>query len=56
MELYVQCKNENCKREFVSPIQVEKATFPSSALEECEYQCPYCRQSNIYNKNDYFFK
>lgn len=54
--LYVKCKNEKCKREFPSAVQMDEASFKTSQLEGNEYQCYFCSQSNTYNKEDYFFK
>ena len=54
--LYVKCKNEKCKREFLSPMQMNEESFKTSKLEHNSYVCYYCKQSNMYDKEDHFFK
>ena len=54
--LYVKCKNEKCKREFLSPTQMDEESFKKAMLERNSYQCYYCKQSNTYDKVDHFFK
>lgn len=55
-KLYVRCKNEECKREFLSPIQVDESSFKTVELRSNQYQCPFCKQSHMYDKEDHFFK
>ena len=54
--LYVKCKNEKCRREFISPIQMNEGSLKKSTLENDSYQCDYCNQNSKYNKEDHFFK
>ncbi len=55
-QLYVKCKNENCKREFPSPIQMDEESFKTSELKHNRYACFFCRQTNAYDNKDHFFK
>jgi len=55
-KLYVKCKNDKCKREFLSPIQMDESSFETAQLKNNQHQCYFCKQSNAYNKEDYFFK
>lgn len=54
--LYVKCKNDKCKREFRSPIQMEEEAFESSQLQDNQYQCYFCKETNTYDKKEHFFK
>ena len=54
--LYVRCKNEKCKREFLSPVQIDEESFKTTTLERNSFDCYYCRQANTYDKEDHFFK
>lgn len=54
--LYVKCKNDKCKREFLSPIQMNEESFKKSTLKQNTYQCYICKQTNLYDKKDHFFK
>ena len=55
-KLYVRCKNEKCKREFLSPVQMNEQSFEKSVLTQNTYECYYCKQRNTYDKEDHFFK
>ena len=55
-KLYVKCKNDKCKREFLSPIQMDESSFETGQLKNNQHQCYFCKQSNAYNKEDYLFK
>jgi len=55
-QLYVRCKNENCGREFLSPIQMDEETFRTSELKINQYGCYFCRQTSTYDKEDHFFR
>lgn len=54
--LYVKCKNEKCKREFLSPIQMDESSFETTHLENNQYKCYFCNQKNMYDKKEHFFK
>ena len=55
-KLYVECKNEKCKREFPSPIQMDEESFKTNTMKSNTYQCYFCKQTNLYNKQDHFLK
>lgn len=50
LTVYVKCKS--CRKEFVSPIQIN--LHPSNVIDGNSFPCPSCRRMNVYNTADYY--
>ena len=51
--LMVRCAN--CRREFVTPLQVDRTSLEAMVLNE-SYRCPHCGDAASYVKADHFHR
>jgi len=58
LPMMLKCKNPDCGFEFASELltQMELEAFKDATLEAMKERCPKCRQTWVYNKEDYMIK
>lgn len=52
--LFVSCPN--CKKDFPSIVQVDRASFYHGRIENISSPCPHCDKQVTYSKKDMEFK